>query len=444
MYVIFSCFIRLFAKMNVNLNVNSNSMKHSVKFSPEKRKDKSGCPIVENVPIFADIRYSGTRFYYFTGFRIDLAKWDTVKQEAHKNSMGREGTQAKPYNLINQRIKGIRAALELYFQNTDTPDKAKLIHILNGVGRKESKPTPSGAGLSFVETFQKYITTKNIARQKKNRTLLGFLIDYTETNGQTLSFATFTPEVCRDFEKYLSAIMGRNSMATYMKALRTFWHWNNKERAAIKQPPIPSPFTSYKVPPETYGKPIYITTEERDRLHDADIQNDRLRHIRDIFVFQCFTGARVGDMCRFTAANIQGGLLTYIPLKTKGETGEAVSLPLHPKALEILSRYDMPDGRLLPFISDQRYNDYIKELFELCGITRTVTRLNPRTGNPEQVRICDIASSHMARRAFIGNLYGKVDRDTIGSMSGHVKGSKAFSRYYDVDENLKKQAISLL
>ena len=161
-------------------------------------------------------------------------------------------------------------------------------------------------------------------------------------------------------------------------------------------------------------------------------------------IFQCLVGARVGDLCKLTKSNIDNGTLSYIPRKTKDDKPVVVTVPLSTKALEILKRYELPDGRLLPFISDQKYNKYLKDLFEEAKITRVITRLNPTTRKEEQVRICDIASSHMARRAFIGNLYGKVDSGIISSMSGHIQGSKAFTRYYDVSKELQQQAINLI
>lgn len=66
----------------------------------------------------------------------------------------------------------------------------------------------------------------------------------------------------------------------------------------------------------------------------------------------------------------------------------------------------------------------------MCGITRKITVRDPLTGGEKQVRICDVASSHMARRTFIGNLYKKVkDPNLIASMSGYTEGSQAFTRY---------------
>ena len=81
----------------------------------------------------------------------------------------------------------------------------------------------------------------------------------------------------------------------------------------------------------------------------------------------------------------------------------------------------------------------------MAGIDRLVTILNPTTGEEEPVPINRVASSHLARRAFIGNLYKKVkDPNLVGSLSGHVEGSKAFARYRDIDDEMKKETVNLL
>jgi integrase len=228
-----------------------------------------------------------------------------------------------------------------------------------------------------------------------------------------------------------------------LKITRTFWRY---ARNVLKDKGIQLhyPFEDYKIKPEEYGEPIYINIDERNILFSAFLHSERLQRVRDMFVFQCLVGARVGDLCKLTKDNLYNNVLTYIPRKTKDGKPVPVRIPLHPMAIEILSRYDMPDGSLLPYITDQRYNEYLKELFEAVGLTRNVTRLNSKTRMPEVVRLCDIASSHMARRAFVGNLYGKVDNGIIGSMSGHIAGSKAFARYYKVSEDLQIDAINKL
>ena len=67
------------------------------------------------------------------------------------------------------------------------------------------------------------------------------------------------------------------------------------------------------------------------------------------------------------------------------------------------------------------------------------------TGAEEKRPLNEIASSHLARRTFIGNLYKKVkDPNLVGSLSGHKEGSKAFARYRDIDEDMKKELVNLL
>ena len=71
--------------------------------------------------------------------------------------------------------------------------------------------------------------------------------------------------------------------------------------------------------------------------------------------------------------------------------------------------------------------------------------IQTQTGEEEKRPINEIASSHMARRTFIGNLYKKVkDPSLVGALSGHKEGSKAFARYREIDEDLKKELVSLL
>ena len=68
---------------------------------------------------------------------------------------------------------------------------------------------------------------------------------------------------------------------------------------------------------------------------------------------------------------------------------------------------------------------------------------NSTTGETEMKRICDVASSHMARRTFVGAAYKAVrDPNIVGKMSGHVEGSRAFNRYRQIDDDILKQTIS--
>ena len=80
-----------------------------------------------------------------------------------------------------------------------------------------------------------------------------------------------------------------------------------------------------------------------------------------------------------------------------------------------------------------------------CEITRMVTILNSLTRKEEKKPINEIGSSHLARRTFIANLYNKVqDPNVIGSMTGHVEGSRAFARYRTIEAEVKKSLVDIL
>ena len=115
-------------------------------------------------------------------------------------------------------------------------------------------------------------------------------------------------------------------------------------------------------------------------------------------------------------------------------------------AREIIDKYPHEKEKpLMPFISTARYNDAIRKAIRLAGITSKAPVRNRATGNLEMKPIYSVASSHMARRVFVGNLYSKIkDPNIISKMSGHVEGSKAFARYRAIDAQILKEAIKLL
>ena len=237
---------------------------------------------------------------------------------------------------------------------------------------------------------------------------------------------------------------GDNYMVTFTKRFKALFHWCHAQGITMNNPFAKSVSSVY----EKYGTPIYIKDEEVLQLADFDFShNKHLDTQRDIFIFQCCIGCRVGDMMKMTPANVINGGVEYIASKTAEERPETIRVPLSDRAQLIIDKHreEVKDGRLLPFISQQKYNEAIKEIFEAAGITRLVTRLNPTTGIEEQVPINTIATSHMARRTFVGNLYKKVkDQNLVGALSGHSVGSKAFARYREIDEDMKRELVNVM
>ncbi len=235
---------------------------------------------------------------------------------------------------------------------------------------------------------------------------------------------------------------GMNTVVTIIKKLRTFCLWCVKEGITTNRP-----FDTFAVGSSVEGEPVYITVAERKQIAAAPLPTDYLCAQRDIFVFQCLTGCRVGDLMNLTAANITGGILVYTPHKTSDRNAVPVRVPLVDEAKAIIDRYAGADakGRLLPFAPAQKYNDAIKLVFTYAGITRLVAVRNALTGLTEMRPINEVAASHMARRTFVGNLYFKVqDPALIGRMSGHTAGSRAFARYRKIEDETLMEVVGKL
>lgn len=237
---------------------------------------------------------------------------------------------------------------------------------------------------------------------------------------------------------------GWNAIAKYVHQLRAFFHWllltgRTKSR----------PFEGVKLESEQYGTPFYITTEERDRIAAAVMPSEELERVRDVFVFQCYVGCRYGDLVRLTRENIVDGVLTYAPHKTKDDGGQVrlARVPLHRVARALIEKYEGVDerGRLMPVVANGGYNRGIREVFRIAGVMRNVVVRNGLTGENEIRPINEVASSHLARRTFIGNAYKIVaDPNIIGKMSGHVEGSKAFARYRNIEDETLRDVIDRL
>ena len=338
--------------------------------------------------------------------------------------------------------------------------------------KEEEKNNPQK---EFFDTFEHFVSIQKISlsRVRHYNVIIRALKRFAIYGAQEVSFATLSSDMLRKFSKFLEnehkfvvegkdgkprikdplykmayksvpecrfpKQRGQNSIIGTMSRLHTFVRWSIKRGYMSRDP-----YDDYVIGTAIYGTPFYLTKEERNQLYQAKFpDNPGLDVQRDIFVFQCFIGCRVGDLMKMTKANVINGAIEYVPRKTKEGRPYTVRVPLSPTALEILERYkDQPDGRLLPFICEQDYNRDIKKMIKLAGIDRVVTTLNTITREEEKHPIWEVASSHMARRVLVGNLYKEVkDPNLIAKISGHVENSRAFSRYRDIDEEMAKEVI---
>ena len=330
----------------------------------------------------------------------------------------------------------------------------------------------------FFKTFEYFVSIQKISdiRKRHYNVIIRALKRFALYTVQEVSFATLSADMLREFAAFLESEhefvvegkdgkpciedplyleaytavpecrlpkqRGENTIIGTMSRFHTFIRWARKRKYIAEDP-----YDDYVIGTAIYGTPFYLTKEERNQLYAAKFPNNPgLEVQRDIFIFQCFIGCRVGDMMKMTKDNIINGAIEYVPRKTKDGRPWTVRVPITPTAQEIIDRYaDIPGKRLLPFICEQDYNRDIKKMIRLAGIDRVVTTLNTKTREEEKHPIWEVASSHMARRVLVGNLYKEVkDPNLIAKISGHVENSRAFNRYRDIDEEMAKETIMKL
>lgn len=383
-------------------------------------------------------------------------------------------------NEINEGVRNLKTYIEKEYQSANENDisklwlKVALDKYYNPDKYKTQEEIEAEIKLTFEQLLDEFLLKHKLSEvRKKNfrvvkRALLRYELYVRATKRGQKSFILDIDNITSDnlneiwdffenehkyFELYPAIYeqipekrtpkpRGKNTIIDYFCRIRTFFLWCYDNKKTLNRP-----FDNFRIEECTYGTPIYITLEERDKLYDKDLSKHKQVEIqRDIFIFQSLIGCRIGDLNRMTKQNVINDAIEYIPRKTKEGNPITVRVPLNDKAKAILDKYaDNEEYKLLPFISEQKYNEAIKKAFELAEIKRIVTILDPLTNEEVKKPLYEVASSHMARRTFIGNIYKKVkDPNLIGALSGHKEGSKAFARYREIDEEMKKELVNLL
>ena len=132
------------------------------------------------------------------------------------------------------------------------------------------------------------------------------------------------------------------------------------------------PFHNHK-PKKVINKIVYLTTEELSNLETHTFSQIRLQQVKDMFIFCCYTGLAYLEMSNLRKENINIGFdgVLWISLVRK-KTNKTISIPLLEPAKAILDRYENKDS-LLPIISNQRFNSYLKEIAIITGIDKNLT-----------------------------------------------------------------------
>lgn len=191
---------------------------------------------------------------------------------------------------------------------------------------------------------------------------------------------------------------------------------------------------------------IYLTFEELEIIEKTKL-NDSLDNAKDWLIISCFTGQRISDFMRFTESMIRKTGDEYLLEFTQKKTKKLMAIPVHSKVLDILNKRN---GKFPKSISDQKYNDYIKEVCKQAGLNEKVTGSKKTETAPDSsifrkekgiFEKWELVCSHIGRRSFATNFYAiGIPTTLLMSATGHST-EKMFLNY--IGKSNKDYALEL-
>ena len=437
--------------MGVNLGAEiktpkSINIKRNIIFTLESRK-KDGVLIVENVPIRMRVNFASKRIEFTTGYRIDAAKWDTDKQRVRNGCTNKLKQSASE---INASLLGYYTEVQEIFKKFEVeeimPTPEQIKEAFNALHKpieevKQRKSTPN----AFYKAFDEFV--RDCGRQndwtdstyEKFAAVKNHLMNFRDG----LTFDFFDEKGLNDYVTYLRDVreMRNSTIGKQLSFLKWFLRWAFKK--GVHQN---NAYDSYKPKlKSTQKKIIFLTWEELNKLREFEIPaaKQALDRVRDVFLFQCFTGLRYSDVFNLRRSDIKGDHIEVTTVKTS----DSLIIELNNHSTAILDKYKdvaFEDDKVLPIITNQKMNDYLKELAELAGIDEPVRQTYYR-GNERIDEVTPkyaLLGTHAGRRTFICNALALgIPPQVVMKWTGH-SDYKAMKPYIDIADDIKANAMS--
>ncbi len=412
-------------------------------FNLRNRRDEQ-----KETPIYLIISFGGNKLVYPTGLTIKPIFFKDGEAVNHK---GKKFINLPEFNrtLANLKSRAIniyskfendnlsetptkeelRSLLDLEFKRTQKQEKQDLIEFCKSylnecetrLNDKSGKPISKTTIRVYKQAFRELEAYK--AKYYKNR-----IFDF-----EQIDYYFYT-----QFQKYLitERNYSTNTVGKHTKTLKSFFL--EAQARGLMPNFVSRKFKSVSEQTDA----IYLDVEELNTLFNLDLTNNsRLERVRDLFIVGAWTGLRFSDFTRIEAENIKNG---FIEMQTQ-KTGETVIIPIHSHVETIMSRYEAKTPNSLPTpMSNQKMNDYLKELGELAGIAETINQTFTKGGKKVTVNYpkFELITTHTARRSFATNQYlAGLPSITIMKLTGH-RTEKAFMKYIKVTP--KEHAQKLL
>lgn len=375
--------------------------------------------------IFILLNGDGQRVKVYTGEKIHPAQWDKAEQKAKTRG---KGIESEANGIINSGLANMGKLLETYYAKQRAigiiPSAESLRLVIEPKPEKsEDRPQPLP---DFADYLQRIGLTLRPATRLSVGTTYNHLVAYEKYARRPLEYTDLTRTFFDGFTRYLLEVvkLTDNSLSKQLAILKRFlsdavergrtdkqdfkrWGWSKRE------PDI-----------------LALTRLEVQLLETIDLpESHYLNNVRGLFLLSCYTGLRFSDVVVLKPEHDRGDRLVLVTTKTR----DKLTIPMHPKARPLLDK--LWAGSLHP-ISNQKLNDYLKELCKRAGIDTPTEHNSYRGGQriTETLPKWQLISSHSGRRSFVTlALETGLPWDVIMKATGHTD-FKSFRRYIHTTE----------
>jgi hypothetical protein len=371
--------------------------------------------------IYATICYGGQKFKYYTGESILPEYWNKKTKTAKQTAKFPENPE------FNQRLRDInskinKAFLDFKNQNGESPNPKTFRVILDQIIKKIEPENEKAK--SFIPFFKELIeqakkgvrlnlkTGKPLSKYTINTfgTIYKHLIEFQSQTKRIIEFETIDLEFYKDYTEFLMKGKELDKRTKKLKTNNLSTNTIGKHIQVIKlimtEATEMGLTTNFAFRSKRFAKmseksdSIYLDQKEVNELANLDLSNNkRLEAVRDLFLIGCYTGLRYSDFSQLTPEHISDGFIEI----TQAKTEKAVVIPIDERIESIISKYE---GRLPPAISNQKTNDYLKEIGPMIPSLQSKTSSTITKGGVKLTRTFErweLLTTHTARRSFATN-----------------------------------------
>jgi hypothetical protein len=385
-----------------------------------------------------------------TEYKVDADYWN-ANHVPDKKTKKIKGT--KNVDIINKRAKvtadlkeindHILTAFDLVNPENITKDwlQTQIDYYYNPPIEVEADPLPKELLLYFDYFMEQKKTEISNGTYKKYNVTKSLLKRYQKKINQPILIENINEKFKKDFEKYcITQNYAPNTISKDLRTIKTVCnHAKNNGMVTSHQ------LDSIKTPLHKIEK-IYLTFDDIASIENIDPRkfNDNYDNAKDWLIISCFTGQRISDFMRFDKTmirhekNRQGELKPFIEF-TQVKTDKLMTIALHPKVIEILSKRH---GNFPKVISDPKYNLFIKQVCRIAGLTEIIkgsvlidlnkeTEPDPKKKTIKKVTVkqyrkeigfypkWQLICSHIGRKSFASNFYGNIPTTYLINVTGH-------------------------